>query len=227
LEDLRNFTDRQKAIDAFDALWNPGNGWIMAFNGFSGLGKTTLLDWLQVNRCGRDKIPYARCSLGDGIEDISACLTFLIDQLRTLLPRRAYQEYHQAHIAIQQRLEQVPITIKQNMNIEDSEQASQSQVASVEELVATYERSASHELAEHWLSAMNEIHTVPRIVFLIDNYDFFQQRTDRKDIAFFWSVMERAFLVLPGLRIVLASREKIIFANQIQALQTEIGRAHV
>ncbi|MEI8132934.1 MAG: tetratricopeptide repeat protein [Leptolinea sp.] len=226
MSDIRYFKDRIEAIKAFDRLWEPESGWILAYTGFSGHGKTTLLKWLEVNRCKRDRIPSARLSLGlrdkpddDKEEDLASQLMLLIEQLRILLTQRTYQDFKKARKAILERLEQVRSSINQSMHVEDSEQINQSQKANANEIMREYERQAVRDLAEHWLDALDTIPKGERIVFLIDNYDLYQQRSACKEVAFLWLTLERAHYLLPGLRIVLASREELSFINEIQALQ--------
>jgi putative ribosome biogenesis GTPase RsgA len=58
-DSLAHFQDRETAIAAFDALQSDGRRWVLAFDGCSGLGKSTLIDWLIENRCKPNKIPYS------------------------------------------------------------------------------------------------------------------------------------------------------------------------
>jgi len=64
-ERLQHFKDREAAIAAFDRLWERDTPWILSLTGFSGHGKSTLLDWLEANRCRPHNLPYALISLGE------------------------------------------------------------------------------------------------------------------------------------------------------------------
>jgi len=91
---LAHFTDRKEQIDAFDALWEPGRStWVLAFEGMSGNGKTTLIQWLIHNRCIPQKLPYTLVNL----ESITTRTDFdeLIGQLAAGFARRPYRRYGQ------------------------------------------------------------------------------------------------------------------------------------
>ena len=62
-EVLAYFTDREAQIDAYDRLWKSKAPWILAFDGLSGNGKSTLLDWLIANRCQPAGTPHALLDL--------------------------------------------------------------------------------------------------------------------------------------------------------------------
>lgn len=48
---IEHFQDRDEAKAAFDGLWTGNRTWVLAFDGFSGHGKSTLIEWLIANRC--------------------------------------------------------------------------------------------------------------------------------------------------------------------------------
>ena len=58
---LQHFTDRDGAIAAFDALWDAGRSLphFLAFDGLSGVGKSTLVDFLIETRCKPQQMPHA------------------------------------------------------------------------------------------------------------------------------------------------------------------------
>jgi len=60
---LAYFTDRETQIDAYDRLWQRDTPWVLAFDGLSGNGKSTLLGWLIANRCRPRGIEAHPCAL--------------------------------------------------------------------------------------------------------------------------------------------------------------------
>lgn len=79
--DLSHFQDRETAIELFDAFWESESPWILAFNGVSGQGKSTLLEWLEVKRCVAGSMRYASAPIGDFSSSFHAFLARIAESL--------------------------------------------------------------------------------------------------------------------------------------------------
>ncbi len=94
---LAHFQDREEAIAAFDHLWHTPTPWILAFTGFSGYGKSTLLDWFEAKRCQPQKIPYALIGVGEYAAEIRQALHALLESPTGNLRRHISQEKRQTY----------------------------------------------------------------------------------------------------------------------------------
>jgi hypothetical protein len=225
MANLEHFQDRIEAIAAFDHLWDQEMPWILAFTGFSGQGKSTLLDWLEANRCKPWGIPYALIGVGEFAADLGQALTSLLEQpaIRAGLPAGSVQKYGRERDAILEKLQSERLSITQSQVMENAAGGEQSMRADVAQAVRAQERQAEKRLAEAWQNCLAQFKEDQRIVFLLDNYDAFQDKVSLEDLQFFWGVIDRAHLWLPGLRVVLACREEIRHQNDLRILQNGLG----
>src|SRR5262245_1961414 len=93
---LKYFQDRVPEIAAFDTLLNESRAWILAFDGFSGHGKSTLIEWLEINKCQSHLIPYCTYSFAR-YTDYKVMLDILLSHtgLKSHLPEEAHATYKQ------------------------------------------------------------------------------------------------------------------------------------
>ena len=60
LDTIDSFKGREDEKELFDFLLKRDEKWLLLFTGVSGIGKSTLLNWLIENRCAPGNIPYAK-----------------------------------------------------------------------------------------------------------------------------------------------------------------------
>jgi len=201
---LAHFQDRERAIEAFDRLWDSPAPWVLAFTGFSGHGKSTLLDWLEVNRCQPQKIPYAYISVGEYAAEIRGALHHLLEtratNLRERLPSRSQKHYQIKRRAALEERNRRRLVLTQRQEMSGSQGAEQSMSADLVEALREMERQADELVFDAWLECMAALSNKARLVFMLDDYDLFQSRAAVGDLERFWALMERARARVPGLR---------------------------
>jgi tetratricopeptide (TPR) repeat protein len=219
MDDLTHFKDRTEAIKAFDQFFDQNINWILTFTGFSGLGKTTLLDWLEVNRCQGDNIFAIRLDLSHSGEDLGSLFHYMLEPLEPFLARSSLKRFTEGRREVLKRLQQVPANIKLEQTVLNSEVVIQSQAANLHQFYRDYEKQAERECADLWVETLRGCRNKGKILYLVDNYDSFQQHAPCETIDLFWTTLVRSRLILPGLLMVLASREDLLYVNEIQSLR--------
>ncbi len=119
---LAHFTGRVDEIAAFrEWLADPTPVcWVWAVHGISGVGKTTLLDWLQRRECAPRGIPTARLDFSGELmrSDRRLVLDALEAQLRAAAPATAWDRYRARRDELEVQLAALrppPIHIEQTM----------------------------------------------------------------------------------------------------------------
>ena len=223
MSSLAHFKDRQEAINAFNRLWDAPQPWILAFTGFSGQGKTTLLEYLEIKRCQEQNIPYARIGLSGFSTQIRDAFHHLLEvntsSLRTHLPAKNLKRYQKERRAALEDRNRRHLALTQHQEMRGSAAGEQSMSANLAEAYKEMERQVDDLIFDAWLDCMEALKSTERVVFLLDDYDLFQNQTDVEDLERFWGLLERARGRLPGLRITLASREKLRHTDRIYPLQ--------
>ncbi len=220
---LAYFQDRETAIAAFERLWDAPQPWILAFTGFSGQGKTTLLEYLEVRHCQTQKIPYARIGLSGFSAAIREAFHHMLESpsatLRASLPAERVERYQRSRHDALEMLNRRRAEIRQVQVMRGAPEGEQVMSANVAEAYREMERQADDPIFDAWLDCMAGLAGAARVVLLLDDYDLFQNQAAVEDLERFWGVLARARGRLPGLRVVLASREKIRHRSRIYALQ--------
>ena len=219
MDDRQHFKDRREQIEVFDRFWGQNKDWILPFTGFSGLGKTTLLDWLKVNRCQEANIIVIPLDLANSDEDIGSLFLHFLYPLRPFLSPIAFTNFDEGRRATLQRLEQVPINVNISQTVLYSKEINQSLVANLHQFYRDYEKQAERDYADQFVAALHEVRQSGRIICLVDNYDTFQRQAACETIDLVWTTLERGRHILPKLSIVLASREDLWYVNEIQSLR--------
>jgi hypothetical protein len=105
---LLHFTDRQDEIAAFRAwLDDPAPArWVWTVHGLSGLGKSTLADWLRHRECTPRHIPTARLDFARDLlrSDRRLVLDTLEAHLRPAAPADAWTAYHTRRDQLERQL---------------------------------------------------------------------------------------------------------------------------
>ena len=219
MRDLSFFQDREPAIAAFDDLWKPGAPWVLAFMGFSGLGKTTLLDWLEINRCAQ-QLPYAYLSLADKGAQMAEALHAITEaaSLASYFTAETTQHYQARRLAALEDQAKRALHLTQSQHMDNAPGGQQAMSVEAAKLRRELEQQTNRVLAEYWLAHITPLARQPKCVFLLDDYDQFQETATREDLAFFWAQLERAQTRVPGLRVVLACREGVRHTDAIAPL---------
>jgi tetratricopeptide (TPR) repeat protein len=222
MNSLDHFTDRETAVAAFDRLWQTPNLWVLAFTGFSGQGKSTLLDWLEANRCLAGELPYALIGMGEYAGQIRAALHAMLEtptgSLSRHLPPVVLQRYRQKRAATLADRNRRQLTLVQQQTMQGSPQGEQQLSANLAEAYRAMDAQADEAIFDAWLECVEALPTGLRPVLLLDNYDTFQDAAAIEELQRFWQVLERARARVPNLRVVLASREPIRHQDDVRAL---------
>jgi tetratricopeptide (TPR) repeat protein len=206
-ENLKHFQDRAEAIKAFENFWSENGPWILAFDGFPGYGKTTLIEWLYTYKCIPDDIPYAVVHMkgGDNEEEI---LTYtLADSLQ--IPHEALIRYRREVSKIIKAHEENRLQITKTLNrIEGSETTQRG--TTLHPLFDELNKGKRRNLINAWIDCLGTI-VAKRIVLFFDTFEQFQQNTidSEKETIWFWQALQQAKIFIPGLRVVIGSREKL------------------
>ncbi|MBN1220409.1 MAG: hypothetical protein JXM69_15890, partial [Anaerolineae bacterium] len=217
---LRHFTDREAALAAFDAFW-PGDGacWVLAFDGLSGNGKSTLIDYLIETRCKPRGIIWAvldfEGSRGLTLRtDWSALLDTLAGQWQVL----AHPLYLQERDAARQRYETVRQTQTQT-TIQVEQQATRQgrisespiniNLGGQSEAVRQANEQARHDTAEALLRAVVAAAKARPLLLFLDTYELLAEMADKEYEGWLWAWLARAAGQLPALRVFVASRRPL------------------
>jgi tetratricopeptide (TPR) repeat protein len=217
--DLIHFQDRQEAIEKFDELWKQDSPWILAFNGVAGQGKSTLLDWLEVNRCIATSARYIVLPVGDFISSFHSFLMRTVETPSAGFSDGAIAEFRSVYDKALDDLNRRVLQLRQNQVIDSSPDSQQTMTANVAEAVRALENHVNSIVIERWLGIMRSIPAGERFVFLLDNYDVYQDLVSLDEIRMLWSTLERARQFVPGLRVALASREIVLHQERVETLR--------
>ena len=188
---LRHFTDRKAALDAFDALW-PGDGtWVLAFDGISGNGKTTLIDYLIWTRCQPNDRPWAVLDF----EGARGMYTRGRDAARA--------EYEKVRRTLQIQIEQKADQGGQIENSPLTVDATQS------EAERHANQRARHATATALQEAAIDVHAQQPIILFLDTYELLARAADKEYAGWLWSWLSNAATRLPRLRVIVGSRDKL------------------
>lgn len=219
LREISHFQDRREAIQAFDDLWKNDSPWILAFNGVSGQGKSTLLDWLVINRCKPHSVRHALLSIGDHVSDEITFLSHIVEAETSGFSNVESKKFLKIKTKVLDDLAQRKFHLQQSQVSEKSPDSQQIMSANVAEAFRIMYRHALSVTTDHWLACMRTIPRTDGFVLLLDNYDWYQDRASLDEIRSFWTTMERARQFLPKLRIILASREVVRHQEHVEILR--------
>ena len=215
----------EKAIEAFDQLWRQAAPWILAYTGFSGHGKSTLLDWLEARRCQPQQLPYALIGLGEYAAQIGDALHALLEahSLNSHLPRKELELYRQQRQRALEERNRRQMVITQTQEMSGAAGGQQTMSANLVEALREFDRQTEQVIVEAWLECLTRLPSGRRLVFLLDNYDTFQETASLESLKSFWGAVERAHGRQPDLRVVLASRETLRHQNHLRVLQNGLA----
>ena len=222
---LAHFQDREAAIAAFDRLWESSTPWILAFTGFSGHGKSTLLDWFEAKRCRKQNIPYALIGIGEHAAEIRGALHSLLESpnsnLHHFITVESLKTYRQERRSALEARNRRHLALTQRQEMHSSEKGEQMMSANVAEAYREMEAQADEVIIDVWLDCIETLQTQAQVILLLDNYDAYQDSASTDDLKRFWQVMERAYGRVPGLRVVIASREESATAMTCASFLTD------
>ena len=187
LHHLDHFTDREEALRAIDQFWEPRSPWILAFSGLSGMGKSTLLNYVAERRCEATAMPYALVGIGEYVPNaetgeketssLQAALHQLLNQpsLRDHLPDPVWPRYRQERRRILAAMTSQKLAISQTQTVQQSEGVAQQMSADVAKALRQIEAQFDQQYIECWLECVAEgLAKAQRVLFLLDNYERFQ-----------------------------------------------------
>ena len=222
--DLKHFQDRENAIEVFDQLWETDTPWILAFNGVAGQGKSTLLDWLEVNRCIAGSIRYVSLSIGDFSSSFPAFLARIAESMSAGFSSKNEEEFKHAYEKALEDLTHRTLQLAQNQILEGSPQSQQTMTANITEAVRLLENQSNSVIIEHWLKLVRTIGMDAKFVLLLDNYDVYQDLVSLNEIRTLWTILERVRQLVSGFRVVVASREVLLHQEHVESLRRGLGR---
>ncbi len=212
---IRYFTDRDEQKAAFDQLWHADALPLILFSGLSGTGKSTLIDWLIVNKCQPENIPSVKIDLLGGLEP-----KLLFDSLIRLFPSAAQERFRKAAEAAQQNYHQQQQAIWQanaaHPIIAKQEAVGQGQINQAEIHIHTGQADAVANLTKIYQEQLTAAFQAERAhlppgsaVIFLDTYEWVQDTSSREQIAWLWQVLLACCDAAPGLRVVVGSRVDI------------------
>jgi len=218
---LEHFQDRLEAIESFDNMWVQDKPWILAYTGMSGNGKSTLLDWLETNRCLSGFFPYALIGLGEFVGKFVTALDCILEapSIRRYLSVPVLQNYRSKRREALEDRHRRHISLVQTQTMYASQGAEQTMSAGLVEAVRELNSQTDQLLVELWLECISSLSLEQSPIFLLDNYDVFQESASFEEISFFWTAIEKAYNNLPKLRVVLASREKVRHQERLRTFE--------
>ena len=211
-EVLAYFTDREAQIDAYDQLWKSNTPWILAFDGLSGNGKSTLLDWLIANRCQPAGTPHALLDLySSPMRQYAPLLRAMAMALCPYLEPAAYARYCTRRQTILEALNRRRIEIQAIQTVtasEGSDLAGVHQQMDLSKLIRDAERHARDELTDAVLDLLG---TLPgQVVLFLDTYEALQRGGDADMEGWLWDeLIGPARVHCPGLRMIVAGRDRL------------------
>ena len=213
-ERLRHFTDREAAIAAFDALW-PGDGaWVLAFTGMSGNGKTTLIDFLIETRCKPAGTPWAILDF-EGSRGLTLRTDWraLLDTLASRWGLAAHPTYITSREAARTEYE----AILRSYQVQIDQKAEQGQItgspitidASQSEALRQADQRARHATGTVLLAAAVATCADRPLALFLDTYELLARAADKEYAGWLWAWLGNAAVRLPGLRVIVGSREAL------------------
>ncbi|MCW5845513.1 MAG: tetratricopeptide repeat protein [Caldilinea sp.] len=215
-----HFTDREDALAAYDALWQPGGSQrVLNIEGMSGNGKSTLL-WFLDNHHPR---PAARLHLRLDMESASVrqgdyeLLDALAHQCRPCLDAGALAAYaarKDVALAQAQAIRAAPAEARIEQHVADGSSVAASPNSITFEVatrLADLRRQARTDLLWELCDALAGLAALEMTLF-VDSYEYVRHGADAEFRAWFEEqVLEALLQTLPHLRVVVAGREELPF----------------
>ena len=217
LANPKHFTDREAALAAYDALWQPETTQrILNIEGISGNGKTTLLWYIahHYDQSDRPRLVVDLAVESWRFQD-HALLDYLVDGFKPYLPRNADEDYGKQ--AAQLDAEAAAIR-RSALQVEINQHASAGGQITHSPITVTAEMNI--RLAEHRRATRSQLtRTLMRLlqplarrecVLLLDTYELVQQNSDGDFRSWLEEGLVESILVsLPAWRVVVAGRENL------------------
>jgi len=205
--------------------------WIWAVHGISGVGKTTLLDWLQRRECAPRGMPTARLDFsGESIRsDRRLVLDALEAQLRAAAPATAWERYHARRDELEAQLAALrppPIHVEQRMTATGGGiiQSSKQRVESDGRAYAEAETRAMNKMARAFAQAL-AADQGPLVIFC-DAWEAVQTESAASQRAWLANAVFNPLHTLrPSARIVVAGRQRLTYPLLREAADPHALRA--
>jgi len=214
---LAHFSGRGDEIAAFrEWLADPAPAcWVWAVHGISGVGKTTLSEWLRCRECAPRGIPTARLDFsGEGLRsDRRLILDSLEAQLRAAVPAGAWTAYHARRDELERQLAALrppPTYIEQTMTASGGGiiQSSQQRVESDGRAYAEAQDRAMAQMARALAQALAAGQGPPAV--FCDTWEAVQGESAAGLRAWLADALFDSLRTLcPGARIVVAGRQSL------------------
>ncbi|MBX3081740.1 MAG: tetratricopeptide repeat protein [Anaerolineae bacterium] len=201
---LEHFQHREATIEAFDHLWDSPHTWLLTFDGPSGLGKTTLISWLEVNRCQRDQIPYASLSFEYEL-NYKSLLDAILREFQNQLDLPSYRTWLTKREEILKDRDQRVVSIQADQRQAGSTAIDQTVRAELAEREREIDFQARDRLTVAWLDCLTTLQH-PKAAIFLDTFERHQETVSDKDISWLWQTLEKACRRRLGLRVIIGSR---------------------
>ncbi len=209
---IQHFTDREKQIAAFDALWDNDAKWVLCFHGLSGNGKSTLVRWLIEKRCKPQKIPFSliRFDSPAVFGDPFQIADSLADGFAHFYPKPC-RKFSQSLETIADELEKMrsslKVSIKQEVSVigEGTVSGNIQQTANLQLLKAAEQR-AYEKIARQFADLVAEFKS--RTVIFIDTYEPFERTGDTELAGWLWkTLLQKSQRRCSDLRVIVGSQD--------------------
>ena len=211
---LNYFTDREKAIAAFDALWQDDNHPFLTFNGLSGIGKSTLIDFLIDTRCKPQKIPYALIDFeGNTGSPLRTSWRTLISELAVQLDLHRHPAFVNAFEKAETRFQFVKqrLKVKINQSANNGGQITQSPIIvniDMATVLRQIDEQARYQTGTGFIEAMEATYHNNLIALFFDSCELLEHSGDKSLNRWLWQWLKAAVDRLHGLRVIIAGRNK-------------------
>jgi len=228
---LQHFTDRDGAIAAFDALWDAGRSspHFLAFDGISGVGKSTLVDFLIETRCKPRQMAYALIDFeGDTGLPLRTDWRSLLLELATQL----HLHRHPAYVTVSKEAEAWFESVKQSLRVTITQSAgeggqiSQSPITANLDVAVALRKAderARHQTAGGLLDALEQTYYSADIALFFDTCELLEQAGDKAFSGWLWQWLKTATDRLPGLRVIAAGRNRLTGIPRRNREQRDLG----
>ncbi|MCE7944330.1 MAG: hypothetical protein DYG95_22350, partial [Chlorobi bacterium CHB1] len=206
---IKNFTNRERQVQAFDRLWDTPQPWVFFLHGLSGNGKSTFMRYVIATRCAPQKLAYTQLYLDspEAAMNRFAMAATLAGGWRANLPAKLFDRFEQQRREILTELQNQRANLRITQIIKAEAGATVSNVAQDAVMRQAHEmdKIAHSRLADAFVDLARALPA--RAVVFLDGYEALQRTGDRGLSGWLWNMLERCHKLCPGLRAVVGCQD--------------------